>query len=95
MNQKIVKALRKISRDLHAAIVEDQVRRDGSFLLKQNPDQVDQDGRPLNPAKKYVRAELREVDHFKVIKNLYKTSGIDAVGKYVVQQNNLYLKNIE
>lgn len=95
MNGRMKKELKKIANELMPAIETVDKKILGKDLLEQDADKLSLDGKPIEPNRYYTVPTVQEVDHYKKIVDLYNTKGIQAVGEYVVEQNENFVKNTD
>lgn len=93
MNGRMKKELKKIADQLMPALETVEKKMTGKEVLEKFPDTLSLEGQPIEPGKYYTVPIMQEVDHFKKICDIYTTKGIQAVGEYVVEQNENFVKN--
>lgn len=90
-DKKILSELRLIASQLPIVTTREKVRVHGSEILKNNPDAKDEIGEPVSAHKYYhISADMRR-NHYRAMKKIYQSGGIDAVNAYIKIMNEIVM----
>lgn len=83
MNKKDLRNLREVANAMPAYYQTTYVRVSGAETLKENSSAKDEKGEPLDPNVTYLQQVQMPVNHYRAMKKLLKSGGIEAVKKYI------------